>query len=180
MSSDLPSYQQAAALVAAHAHTLAQHRARTEHVDLSNASGRILAAPIAADEDQPPFARSTRDGYACRAIEASAHIALPIAGSSHAGEAPAGPLLKGKAWEIMTGAAVPAGADCVVMLEHVEKVVDTATGPGRWGGSIRLTPPRAIDPGDNVVAKGAQSRRGDELLRPGTKLAPAQIALAAS
>jgi molybdopterin molybdotransferase len=70
----------------------------------------------------------------------------------------------------MTGAPVPAGADCVVMLEHVEKSAST----------IRLIPPRTIHPGDNVVAKGAQSRRGDELLKPGTKLAPAQIALAAS
>ena len=170
MSSDLPSYEQAAALVAAHAHTLAQHRPRTECIPLANAAGRILAAPIAADDDQPPFARSTRDGYACRAAEASAHTALSVAGSTHAGQPPAGPLPIGKAWEIMTGAPVPAGADCVVMLEHVEKSAKT----------IRLLPPRTIDPGDNVVAKGAQSLRGDELLKIGTKLAPAQIALAAS
>jgi molybdopterin molybdotransferase len=171
MSSDLPSYEQAAALVAAHARKLAgQSSPRTERIPLANATGRILAAPIAADDDQPPFARSTRDGYACRAAQASAYKALPIAGSTHAGEAPPGPLPKGKAWEIMTGAPLPPGADCVIMLEHVERSDNT----------IRLAPERKIKPGDNVVAKGAQSRRGDELLKPGAKLTPAQIALAAS
>jgi molybdopterin molybdotransferase len=171
MSSDLPSYEQAAALVAAHARKLArQTNPRTERVQLANALNRILAAPIAADDDQPPFARSTRDGYACRAAEASAHIALPIAGSTHAGQAPAGRLPKGKAWEIMTGAPAPPGADCVVMLEHVEISAN----------AIRLALERKIKPGENVVAKGAQSRRGDELLKPGASLTPAQIALAAS
>ena len=70
----------------------------------------------------------------------------------------------------MTGAPVPAGADCVVMLEHVERSAD----------SIRLAPSRTISSGDNVVAQGAQARRGDELLQPGIPLSPAQIALAAS
>ena len=186
MSSDLPSYEQAAALVAAHAHTLMKHCPCTERVDLAQAAGRILAAPLAADDDQPPFARSTRDGYACRAAEASAYIALPIAGSTHAGQAPTDPLPPAAAWEIMTGAPVPAGADCVVMLEHVEKSANNTSGTagalwaGRSGGTIRLIPPRTIHPGDNVVAKGAQARRGDDQLPAGAKLGPAQIALAAS
>ena len=171
MGSDLPSYEEAAALVAARARKLAkQTNPRTERVPLAHAAGRILAAAIAADDDQPPFARSTRDGYACRAAEASAHAKLPVSGSTHAGQPPAGPLPKGQAWEIMTGAPVPAGADCVVMLEHVEKSA----------GAIRLSPPRTIAPGDNVVAKGAQGRRGDEQLPGGIRLGPAQIALAAS
>lgn len=171
MGSELPSYEQAATLVADHVRNLAQQRRpRIERVDLARAAGRLLAGPLHADDDQPLFPRSTRDGYACRAAEASAHIALPVAGSTHAGEAPAGPLPPGTAWEIMTGAPVPENADCVVMLEHVEKV----------DNSIRLLPPRTIQPGDNVVAQGAQGRRGDELLAPGVALGPAQIALAAS
>jgi molybdopterin molybdotransferase len=171
MSSDLLSYEQAAVLVAERARSIAQdHRPRIERLDLAHAAGRILAAPLLADDDQPPFPRSTRDGYACRAIEISARTTLAIAGSTHAGEAPAGPLPKSASWEIMTGAPVPEGADCVVMLEHVE----------RSGNDIRLLPPRSIDPGDNIVAKGAQARRGDEQLSPGMALGPAQIALAAS
>ena len=171
MSSDLPSYEEAAALVATRARKLAKlTNPRTERVPLAHAAGRILATAIAADDDQPPFARSTRDGYACRAAEASAHNALPIAGSTHAGQPPAGPLPKGQAWEIMTGAPVPAGADCVVMLEHVAKSAN----------KVRLLQKRTIKPGENVVAKGAQGHRGDEQLPAGAKLGPAQIALAAS
>jgi molybdopterin molybdotransferase len=171
MSSDLPSYEQAASLVAAHARKLAKQTSpSTERIPLANTAGRVLAAPIAADDDQPPFARSTRDGYACRAAQASAYKTLSIAGSTHAGQAPAGPLPPGKAWEIMTGAPVPSGADCVIMLEHVE----------RSNNSIRLIGPRKIKPGENVVAKGAQGRRGDEQLPAGIRLAAAQIALAAS
>lgn len=170
MSSELLSYEQAALLVAEQARRIAQNRPRSERVDLAHATGRILAVPLRADEDQPPFPRSTRDGYACRAAEASAHIALPIAGSTHAGQQPAGPLPAKAAWEIMTGAPVPEGADCVVMLEHVEKS----------SNSIQLPSTRTIRSGDNVVAKGAQARKGDEQLAPGVALGAAQIALAAS
>lgn len=184
MSSDLPSYEQAAAMVVERAESIAQHDLRVERVDLSHAAGRILAAPLLADDDQPPFPRSTRDGYACRAAEASAHIALPVAGSIHAGEAPAEQLPAGAAWEIMTGAPVPEGADCVVMLEHIEKIGDapdsSSTDRHRWASPIRLRSPRTIGPGDNVVAKGAQARRGDEQLTAGVVLGPAQIALAAA
>ena len=80
MSSELPSYEQAAAIVANYARNLAQQGPRTERVDLARASDRILSKPLRADDDQPPFPRSTRDGYACRAAEASAHIALPVLG----------------------------------------------------------------------------------------------------
>jgi molybdopterin molybdotransferase len=123
-----------------------------------------------ADRDQPPFARSTRDGFACRAVEASKHTRLTIAGSARAGDAPAGPLPAGAAWEIMTGAPVPAGADAVAMIEHVEAA----------GGQVRLLPPRVLEYGENIVAQGAQAREGDELLSAGTAIDYAVIALAAS
>lgn len=171
MPSDLPSYEQAASIIAEYARAIAEHQSPpTERIHLASASGRILASSLRADDDQPPFPRSTRDGYACRADEASAHIVLPIAGLTHAGQPPTGPLPPVSAWEIMTGAPVPAGADCVVMLEHVEKS----------GNTIRLSASRTISPGDNIVARGAQSRRGDKILDSGVLIGPAQIALAAS
>lgn len=170
MSTDLLSYEQAAALVATYAQRIRRHSPGTESLDLACAVGRVLATAVAADDDQPPFARSTRDGYACRAADAAAYITLPIAGSTQAGGSPADPLPERMAWEIMTGAPVPEGADCVVMLEHVEKS----------GNAIRLTPPHSIRAGDNIVAKGAQARRGDEQLHAGVRLGPAQIAVAAS
>jgi molybdopterin molybdotransferase len=157
-------------MVAAYAAQWAKSRPSVERVELGAAAGRVLAKPICADRDQPPFARSTRDGFACQAADASTHEFLPIAGSTRAGLAPAGPVPQGSAWEIMTGAPVPAGADAVVMLEHVETSEER----------IRLLPSRKIACGENIVAQGAQARERDELLPAGTAIAFAQIALAAT
>lgn len=175
MSPDQPQavllgYSQASALVAAYAAQLRGRPPAAERVELGHAAGRVLARPLRADQDQPPFARSTRDGFACRAAEASTHEPLRIAGATRAGEAPAGPLPPSAAWEIMTGAPIPAGADAVMMIEHVELSE----------GRVRLLPPRTVSPGENIVAQGAQARKGDELLSAGTAIRAAQIALAAS
>lgn len=169
-SSSLLSYQEAAAVVDAYTSGLTGNPLHSERVSLANAWGRVLAQDLRADRDQPPFTRSTRDGYACRAREASAHGFLARAGASRAGDAPAGPLAAGAAWEIMTGAPVPEGADCVVMVEHVETV----------DGKVRLLPPRSIQPGDNLVPLGAQARAGDEILARGSTIHAQQIALAAT
>jgi molybdopterin molybdotransferase len=170
MSSALPGYEEAAALVAGHAVRLLRSRPAVECVSLGSSAGRVLAEPLCADRDQPPFARSTRDGFACCAAEASAHSPLKLAGATHAGQAPAGPLHNGSVWEIMTGAPVPAGADAVMMLEHVQTA----------GGKVRLLPPRKLKKGENIVAQGAQAHQGDELLSAGTAIHFAQIALAAA
>ena len=169
MSSALPSYAEAAAIVAARAAEFACHPA-SERVELEHAAGRVLAASLDADRDQPPFPRSTRDGFACRVVEANTYTALQVAGSIHAGQPPAGPLPPHCAWEIMTGAAVPAGADCVAMIEHVE----------RTGATVRLLPPRTLERGENVVPQGAETRAGDEVLPAGARLGPQHIALAAA
>jgi molybdopterin molybdotransferase len=130
----------------------------------------VLARPLCADRDQPPFARSTRDGYACRALEAAAHIPLALAGSTRAGDAPAEALPPNSAWEIMTGAPVPPGADAVLMLEHVEAA----------NGHVKLAAKRTIAAGENIVAQGAQAHKGDELLPAGVPIGAAQVALAAA
>lgn len=168
MSAGLPSFEEAAETVSAFARSLGS--ARVEHLDLAQACGRVLAGAVMADQDQPAFPRSTRDGFACRSAEASAHQFLRVAGMTHAGEPPAGALPMGAAWEIMTGAPVPDGADAVVMIEHVD----------RHDGRIRLLPERKIKAGENIVAQGAQARRGAELISAGTVIGPAQIAVAAS
>jgi molybdopterin molybdotransferase len=172
MSGALPSYFEAAGVVAERAAGLAR-RAATERVDLEEAAGRVLATPVVADRDQPPFPRSTRDGFACRAEEASQHKTLVVAGSIHAGQPPAGPLPEKSVWEIMTGAPVPPGADAVAMLEHVER-------SGKSPGKIRLRPERTLEAGENLVPQGAEARAGDEVLPAGIRLAPQHIALAAA
>ena len=168
MSDRLLSYVEAAETVLQFARGLsARHR---EQVPLAQAAGRVLAQAIVADEDQPPFPRATRDGFACRAEEAVRHEWMPVAGSTQAGQAPAGPIPEGAFWEIMTGAPVPEGADSVVMVEHAE----------REGERVRLKADRTIKAGENVVASGAQARKGDGLVPPGRRLGTAQIALAAT
>jgi molybdopterin molybdotransferase len=170
MSSDLLSYEEASALVASHIQRFRQARPAVEHVTLPSALGRVLASPLRADGDQPPFPRSTRDGFACRSAEMMGQGNLPIAGTTRAGEPPVGTLPEGAAWEIMTGAPVPPGADCVVMLEHVVSAE----------GKLSIAPGRSISTGDNIVRQGAQARKGDELLGAGTRIEFAQIALAAA
>lgn len=164
------SYEQAAASIAAHTVELRSHPPAVERARLAAARGRVLAVALAADRDQPPFPRSTRDGFACRAREASERVWLPVAGVARAGDAPGAQLPPCAAWEIMTGAPVPEGADAVMMLEHVEAVA----------GRVRLLPPRKLLPGENVVARGAQALAGDELLGAGAVIGAGQIALAAS
>ena len=173
-SPDLLSLDEAAALVAAYTARRARFRPSVERVSLAQALGRVLAQPLHADCDQPPFARSTRDGFACRAAEASRRRPLTVAGSTRAGQAPPGPLRPGTAWEIMTGAPVPVGADSVMMVEHVE------AGGIPSNPTVRLLPPRTIEMGENIVARGAQARKGDELLPAGTAIGAAQVALAAA
>jgi molybdopterin molybdotransferase len=174
MTSALPSYGEAAALVAARAARLGRFRPGIERIELAKSAGRILALPLSADRDQPPFARSTRDGYACRAAEANPHAPLAISGASRAGDPPGGPLPAGSAWEIMAGAPIPAGADAVMSFDHVK-----ASG-GAKARKIRLLPPRTLEPGENIVTQGSQALARDELLPAGTVIGFGEIALAAA
>ena len=167
---ELPSFDEATRIVTAHATRWGRFHNKKSRIALEFAAGRVLAEPLKADMDQPPFPRSTRDGFACRAEDANAGRWLRVAGTTHAGERPRGPLPKGAAWEIMTGAAVPPGANAVAMLEHVEHGSD----------GVRLSAGRELATGENVVAKGAQARKGKVLLEAGTRIGPAQIALAAA
>src|SRR5436305_1767407 len=154
MTASLPGYAEAAAMVLDYAAKVVLRPRRSETVELYHAAGRVLAEPVHADQDMPSFARSTRDGFACRAEEAEAHAWLRIAGSIRAGDAPAGPLPRLCAWEIMTGAAVPQGADAVAMLEHVE----------HEGDRVRLVGGRKLEAGENVVPRGAEAVSGAQLI----------------
>jgi molybdopterin molybdotransferase len=142
----------------------------TEKLALLACGDRVLAAPVHADRDQPPFDRSTRDGFAVRASEFGVS-ALRIVGQVRAGEQWQGAALeKGAAIEIMTGAPVPEGADAVVMVEHVERV----------DGAIRRIGDRTIRSGENIVRRGSEARKDEAVLTPGTRVEGAEIALAAA
>ncbi|MBE0659359.1 MAG: molybdopterin molybdenumtransferase MoeA, partial [Bryobacteraceae bacterium] len=93
-----------------------RRKPEVETVAPGEALGRVLACEIRADRDYPPFDRSVRDGFAVRAEDLPGP--LRIVGEVRAGQVYEGEVGPGEAVEIMTGAPVPKGADCVVMVEH--------------------------------------------------------------
>ena len=137
-------------------------------IEIEQAFGRILAAPVLADRDYPPFDRSTRDGFAVRSVD----VATPGARLECVGELRAGgqfdaSVLPGQCVEIMTGAAVPQGADAVAMIEHTKRESRT------------ITVDRAVPKGDHIVYRGSEARAGALLVAPKTRLGYAEMALAA-
>jgi len=167
------TYAQASEVIRLHAAQIsAAFQARQEETTLLDSRGRVLAAPIYADRDQPPFDRTTRDGFACRAEEISRQP-LRVVGLLRAGEEWLGTLASAEALEIMTGAPVPSGADCVVMVEHTSN-----TGSGN--GEVRLLDGRKIQSSENIVPRASEAHRGTPLLPAGIRLAAQHIALAAS
>src|SRR5579864_6844003 len=163
------SFEDARNVVENHASRL-KPRGR-ELLGLLDAAGRVLAEPIHADRDFPPFPRATRDGYAVRSADVEKTPAtLKVVGEVKAGAATAKipALHAGQAIAIMTGAAVPQGADAVVMLEHTSRSDD------------RIEVQRSVSRGENIVPAGAEARKGQEMLSPGTRVDYAAIAVAAS
>jgi molybdopterin molybdotransferase len=107
---------------------------QSEEVLLLQALGRVLAEPIVADRDFPPFPRATRDGFALRAQDLqSGTTTLRVVGQVRAGDTYDLPVASGEAVEIMTGAAVPAGADVVVMVEYTERKISETNHKGHEG-----------------------------------------------
>ena len=137
-----------------------------ERIAPLDAAGRILAEPIAADRDYPPFPRSARDGFAVRAVDLPGD--LSVIGEVRAGEVFRGSVGPGQTVEIMTGAPLPDGADAVVMVEHTE----------RDGDRVRITRTQAS--GDNFNPRGIEARQSARLLEPGVRLGFSEIALLAT
>jgi molybdopterin molybdotransferase len=160
------SYQQARELVISRT-TALSGEPPTESVSLLTALGRVLAQDIAADRDYPPFHRSIRDGYAVRAADTRPGATLRLIGELKAGDTPTGSVEPGTCIQIMTGAAVPEGADAVVMVEHTR----------REGEVVTLD--RALPAGQHIVPRGSEQCGGKTVLRKGARLAFAQLASAA-
>jgi len=132
-----------------------------------DALGHILAEEIRTDREYPPFDRSTRDGYAVRSAEAQPNSTLRCVGEIKAGDTVHSPLPSGTCVQIMTGAALPPGANAVVMIEFTR----------RDGDSISFE--RPTQPGQNFVPRGSEARAGDVALPSGLRLGYAELAVAA-
>ncbi|MBM3266516.1 MAG: molybdopterin molybdotransferase MoeA [Candidatus Sericytochromatia bacterium] len=140
-----------------------------EPTRLHDLCGRVLAEPIGAAEDLPPFYNSAMDGYAVRSQDAGAvPVSLRVVGQVASGALWDRPLAAGEALRIMTGAPMPPGADAVVRVED--------TGEAQGLVEIRA----AATPGDNVRPAGEDYRRGDEALSPGTVLTPVRVGVLAA
>src|SRR6266849_3366432 len=141
---------------------------RRETIEIEQSFGRVLAEPVLADRDYPPFNRSTRDGFAVRAADAVVPGArVDCVGELRAGGSFEGTLKAGQCVEIMTGASVPAGADAVAMIEHTK----------RDGRSITFD--RAVQSGDHIVSRGSEARAGTLLVAANARVGYAEMALAA-
>jgi molybdopterin molybdotransferase len=144
----------------------------TEVVSLLESAGRVLAGAVMAERDQPPFARSTRDGFAVRAGDVAPRRGLRVVGIVRAGQMwKGGELRAGEAVEIMTGAPMPVGSDAVLMVEHASMT------EGDW---LFAEEGRELRVGENVVAQGAEALAGAEVVPVGRRVGAAEIAAAAN
>jgi len=136
-----------------------------ETVPLAAAVGRVLGEPVSAGRDQPPFDASAMDGYAIRAADGPGD--LRVVGESAAGHGHAAALGPGEAVRIFTGAAVPAGADAVVIQEDCRREGDRVQVP-------------AAKPGDNIRGRGRDFQAGQVLVEAGRRIDPWILSLCAS
>ena len=163
-ATQLISVEEAQGIVLEHA-----KRLDAERVPIERAAGRVLAAPVSALIDLPPFASSAMDGFALRAADtASPPVRLPVVERIAAGTPADRPLSAREAMAISSGGAVPEGADAVVPLERVEERDD----------EIELSEP--VEEGANVRRRGGDVVAGDVVLEPGARLGAAQVAALAA
>jgi molybdopterin molybdotransferase len=137
-----------------------------EAVDIQQSSGRILREDVVADLDMPPFDKSAMDGYACR--EKDLHNPLEVIEIIPAGKLPAKKVGENQCSKIMTGAVVPEGADCVIMIEHTR--LDDK-GRVSFGG---------VKTRSNICRRGEDVKTGDVVLNKFTRIGPQHVAVLAT
>ncbi len=144
-----------------------------QDVDLDVALGRVLAEPVISPIDVPSFDRATMDGYAVKAQDTfGANEAQPrilrLVDGVEPGEVPSFTVDRGEACEIATGAALPVGANAVVMVEYTRSS----------GGSVQIF--SSVTPGENVMAAGSDIMAGELLLREGLIITSREVGVLAA
>jgi molybdopterin molybdotransferase len=128
-----------------------------------DATGLTLAAPATSPGTVPPFANAALDGYAVRAADLAPAcpgqpVMLRVAGALPAGQATPAALQPGEAWEVMTGAPLPAGADALVAVEKTTRTGDV------------VAIPQPVAAGANIRQPGEDYNAGSIVLAPGALL----------
>jgi len=146
---------------------------RTEVLEGVGIPGRVLAQNLTATHNVPPFDRAAMDGYALNSADTrqasrQCPLKLPVLGELYAGDMHIPHIKPGACIYIATGAALPAGADAVIRIEH------TVAGDGY----IEVDTP--VRTGDNVAPSGEDIRAGDTVLKAGNWLSPARTGVLAS
>lgn len=142
-----------------------------ESLPLHQCSGAVLRAPVRSERDQPPFDRVTMDGIG---IDSNAwrngRAQFRVLGIQAAGTAQMRLQDSAGCLEVMTGAVLPTGCDCVIPIEQVE-IKD---------GVAHLSDIPKVETGQYIHRRATDSRKGDVLLEPGIFLRGPEIAIAAS
>jgi molybdopterin molybdotransferase len=155
------TFEEALDIVLSHAGLL-----ETETVDFTNSLGRVLAEDVVSDMDMPPFDKSAMDGYACRKEDLKNE--LEVLEIIAAGQLPGFEIAANQCSKIMTGAMIPKGSDCVIMVEHTRETAK---------GLIEFTAEKTAG---NICFKGEDIKKGDIVLPKGLLIKPQHIAMLAS
>jgi molybdopterin molybdotransferase len=137
---------------------------------MSSSLGQVLAEAVVADRDSPPFDKSMMDGYSVRFADLQPGTTFRVVGEVAAGKLATTPVEVGEAYRIFTGAAIPAGADTIVMQERVSVLA---------GDRITIDDATLVL-GKNVLRRGAEMRAGDIVLPPGIMLSAQAFGVMAS
>jgi len=154
-------FEEALEVVLSHAGSL-----ETETIDFTESLGRVLAQDVDSDMDMPPFDKSAMDGYACRRSDLGNE--LEVVEVIAAGQEPQFEIGPNQCSKIMTGAMMPKGADCVIMVEHTR---ETAKGLIEFTGNKTA---------ENICYQGEDVKKGQLVLKAGSLIKPQHIAVLAS
>ena len=144
-----------------------------EKKDIVSCLNKVLAEDIYSQDNLPPFNKSAMDGYAIKSEDTKNYnteniIELEIKGLIKAGDYCEDELKSGQTFKIMTGAALPKGADAVIEIEKVK------------ADGNRLCLPQVVKQDNNVIKFGEEIKVGDLALAKGNLIRPAEIGLLAS
>jgi molybdopterin molybdotransferase len=146
----------------------------SEVVKLEASLGRVLAAAISANRDQPPYDVSAMDGFAVRSADLGNILGdipatLSIIEDIKAGDMPSQTVQAGQCARIMTGAPVPSGADAVIRVEDTQMLADG-----------RVVIGKAVKAGNDIRRLGESMRNGQVVLNAGTEITPGVIGVLAT
>lgn len=139
---------------------------QVELTGLASVLGRVLAKDVLSDMDMPPFDKTAVDGYACKMSDIKND--LEIIEIIPAGKIPEKKISQGTCSKIMTGASIPQGADCVIMVEHTKELNSN---------TIKFIYDQTAK---NICYKAEDLKKGDVVLTAGTRVDAQHIAVLAS